>query len=216
MISLTPKQQRILDIVQWVMILILGAMCLSNLLDGCESKKSDLDIRKEESYIKIYDSQEIESLKKENRSLYDSIARLKNVESAVEIKYLVREKTDTVYAERFVQEELPDSTIYHYVEDNDTVKWNVDICAQELKWFNGKVEIHDQFRIINVNDGDNNVMTVQHPSNVEVEDLTVWRKKTATKWYQRFHVGPQVGVGYGIFNNKPDVYVGVGVQYDLW
>lgn len=32
----------------------------------------------------------------------------------------------------------------------------------------------------------------------------------------RFNIGLQVGSGYGIFNRKPDVYVGIGFQYNLW
>ena len=31
----------------------------------------------------------------------------------------------------------------------------------------------------------------------------------------RFHIMPQVGVGYGIFKNNIDIYVGVGLSYEL-
>ena len=33
---------------------------------------------------------------------------------------------------------------------------------------------------------------------------------------QRFNIGLQVGSGYGIFTKQPDVYVGIGFQYNLW
>lgn len=33
---------------------------------------------------------------------------------------------------------------------------------------------------------------------------------------RKFNIGLQVGSGYGIFNRKPDVYVGIGFQYNLW
>lgn len=33
---------------------------------------------------------------------------------------------------------------------------------------------------------------------------------------RKFNIGLQVGSGYGIFNRKPDVYVGIGIQYNLW
>lgn len=32
----------------------------------------------------------------------------------------------------------------------------------------------------------------------------------------RFNIGLQVGSGYGIFTKSPDVYVGIGIQYNLW
>ena len=32
----------------------------------------------------------------------------------------------------------------------------------------------------------------------------------------RFNIGLQVGSGYGIFTKQPDVYVGIGVQFNLW
>ena len=33
---------------------------------------------------------------------------------------------------------------------------------------------------------------------------------------QRWNIGLQVGSGYGIFTKQPDVYVGIGIQYNLW
>lgn len=38
---------------------------------------------------------------------------------------------------------------------------------------------------------------------------------TITK-QKRFNIGVQAGVGYGVFNKKPDVYVGLGVSYRLF
>lgn len=33
---------------------------------------------------------------------------------------------------------------------------------------------------------------------------------------KRFNIGLQAGVGYGCFNKKPDIYVGLGVSYRLF
>lgn len=33
---------------------------------------------------------------------------------------------------------------------------------------------------------------------------------------KRFNIGVQAGVGYGVFNKKPDMYVGFGVSYRLY
>ena len=43
----------------------------------------------------------------------------------------------------------------------------------------------------------------------------MWHRKNDKKWYQKFNVSPQIGVGYGMFNKKIDVYVGVGVGYNF-
>lgn len=57
-----------------------------------------------------------------------------------------------------------------------------------------------------------------------LEDITVYPKtytieKTKTVTVTKkdhFNIGLQVGSGYGIFSRQPDVYVGIGIQYNLW
>lgn len=39
--------------------------------------------------------------------------------------------------------------------------------------------------------------------------------KESKRFIDRFHIQPQVGVGYGVFNKKIDAYVGVGIGFDL-
>lgn len=64
-------------------------------------------------------------------------------------------------------------------------------------------------------------------TNVRRDSLRVdWRKSdVVSKEYiyirekeknRRIHIGPMVGIGYGIANRKMDMYVGVGISYDLW
>ena len=43
----------------------------------------------------------------------------------------------------------------------------------------------------------------------------ITRTITVEKQRSRFHISPQVGVGVGIFNKKPDIYIGVGCSYDF-
>ena len=43
----------------------------------------------------------------------------------------------------------------------------------------------------------------------------MWHKENKKKWYERFTVGPQVGLGYGTLHKNLDVYVGVGIGYKL-
>ena len=82
--KLSDRQKKIIDIIQWICIIFLLMVCIT----GSIFKKSDNDFvkdteyQKEQTYVKIYESQTIERLKKENRELYDSIKRLNAVESA--------------------------------------------------------------------------------------------------------------------------------------
>lgn len=49
-------------------------------------------------------------------------------------------------------------------------------------------------------------------NTVEVTKYVKERKR----FIDRFHIQPQVGVGYGVFNKKFDAYVGVGIGFDIW
>lgn len=51
--------------------------------------------------------------------------------------------------------------------------------------------------------------------SIEVRSKVITYTKTVTK-YHRFNVGLTGGVGYGVFNKKPDVFVGVGVTWNLF
>ena len=48
-------------------------------------------------------------------------------------------------------------------------------------------------------------------NTVEVTKYVKERKR----FIDRFHIQPQVGVGYGVLNKKFDTYVGVGIGFDL-
>lgn len=57
-----------------------------------------------------------------------------------------------------------------------------------------------------------------------LEDITVYprtiyittEKVIEIEKKRKFNIGLQVGSGYGIFTKQPDVYVGIGIQYNLW
>ena len=46
-----------------------------------------------------------------------------------------------------------------------------------------------------------------------VEIIKYIEKKKTFK--DRFHIQPQIGVGYGLFNKKIDAYVGIGIGVDI-
>lgn len=216
--KLTDKHKRWIDIVQWVLIVFLFAVCVSSYCTRkSEEHKLSAEYQREQTYIKIYDSQQIESLKKSNKSLHDSIKNLRNAETAVEIRYRYKHTIDTIYAVEFVKNDEVNDSIYHYTNDNDTVQIDLDIKAQELEWVKGNFTINDKFQIINAEENGVNQLHVTHSPDVTITGIDAWHKEPfKKKWYNNFHVGPNIGVGYGTLNRKFDVYVGIGVTYNVW
>lgn len=51
---------------------------------------------------------------------------------------------------------------------------------------------------------------VDYPKIIQTQTIT----KTITK-KKHWGYGIQTGFGYGIFNRKPDLYIGVGIQYNI-
>lgn len=50
---------------------------------------------------------------------------------------------------------------------------------------------------------------------IQVYPIHTYTTITNTK-QKRFNIGIQAGVGYGCFNKKPDMYIGLGVSYRLY
>ena len=51
---------------------------------------------------------------------------------------------------------------------------------------------------------------VDYPKIIQTQTIT----KTVTK-KKRWNYGIQTGIGYGVYNRKPDLYIGVGIQYNM-
>ena len=51
---------------------------------------------------------------------------------------------------------------------------------------------------------------VDYPKITQTQTIT----KTVTK-KKRWNYGIQTGFGYGVYNRKPDLYIGVGIQYNI-
>lgn len=206
---MNDKWKKIVDIIQWLLIIILGIMLLISYNRAKTIVRNEEKIiQTETTYTKIYESQQIATLEKTNKELYDSIAKLKNAESAIKIKYIYKVTTDTITVEHF--NEVEDS-LYEYNESNDTISTNIQIKANDLKWCNVKTEICDGFTITNSNEDGTVTTSINHSSNMDIQDMQTWRK--ANSWKSHIYHGPSIGVGYGIFNHKPDLYIGYSIGY---
>ena len=106
---------------------------------------------------------------------------------------LVPSKTDTVYKDRIQKDTVLSITRKTYDIDNDSVGAHVVVSG----------------------------------INPIVDTLSIWEKKTSysvnktiiktipMKDSKRFKIYPTVGVGYGVFSRKPDMYIGIGFTYSL-
>ena len=106
---------------------------------------------------------------------------------------LVPSKTDTVYQERIQKDTTLQVTRKTYDIDNDSVGAHVVVSG----------------------------------INHKVDTLSIWSKKTSysvnktviktvpMKDTKRFKIYPSLGVGYGVFGRKLDMYIGIGFTYNL-
>ena len=106
---------------------------------------------------------------------------------------LVPSKTDTVYQERIQKDTTLQVTRKTYDIDNDSVGAHLVVSGV----------------------------------NPMVDTLSIWSKKTSysvnktiiktipMKDRKRFKIYPSLGVGYGVFSRKLDMYVGIGVTYSF-
>ena len=106
---------------------------------------------------------------------------------------LVPSKTDTVYQERIQKDTTLQVTRKTYDIDNDSVGAHVVVSG----------------------------------INPKVDSLSIWSKKTSysvnktiiktipMKDTKRFKIYPTIGVGYGVFGRKLDMYIGIGLTYNL-
>lgn len=223
--------QKTIDIIQWGFIIGLIAMLVIQGVNYQQTKKdlvTSAEYNKENTYVRVYESQRLNKLKRENRELYDSIKKLNDVESGMVIKFREHYVTDTIMVDKFVVQRdtirvVADNnkvyesvvSIYHYTQNNDTVNLDIDIKAKELQWCKADFTISDQFMIINREKDGVNQTLINHSDNATIESTTMWHRKDTKKWYQRFTISPQIGVGYGMINRKVDTYVGVGVGYQF-
>lgn len=106
---------------------------------------------------------------------------------------LVPSKTDTVYQERIQKDTTLQVTRNTYDIDNDSVGAHVVVSG----------------------------------INPMVDTLSIWAKKRSysvnrtviktipTKDTKRFKIYPTIGVGYGVFSKRPDMYIGIGFTYNI-
>lgn len=106
---------------------------------------------------------------------------------------LVPSKVDTIYQEKIPKDTTLQVTRNTYDIDNDSVGAHVVISGV----------------------------------NPRIDTMSIWAKKTSytidrtitktipIKDSKRFKIYPTIGVGYGVFSRKPDMYIGIGLTYNF-
>lgn len=214
---MSPKIKKIIDCVEWVIIISLVILCVYVYKNGESAVQEEKIAKQEETYIKIYDSQKMEALKQENAELYEKIEDMSNVESAIEIRYRYVYKTDTVYVENnddTLKTETPKDSLYHYTYNNDTIKYDLDIKARGLRWHKTDFELNDKFTIVNKEKDGENQLIISHSPNAEITGTDTWHRKE-NSFLDHIFYGPSVGFGYGMYNRNFDIYVGFTVGYQF-
>lgn len=197
------------------MIILLAISCFYFWRSSNDSKgnliKEEITFDKNEKQtVNISNDKTLGDLKKENEELYDSIRKLTDVKEAIQVKYVIERDIDTVYIDNTY---IPLDSIYHYAQNSDTISYNLGIKGKDVEWFKLDFSIQDSLMLVTRSVNGQNETTISHTTNTSIKDVTVFvpKKKFSQKVKENTYFGVGVGAGYGVFNKKPDIYIGINV-----
>jgi len=204
---------KITDILQWVLIVGLIALLFYYWNNVHTLKDNIYKIDQENGATITYQASQISDLKQINDSLYQKYKDDKNVESIIQYKYIV--KRDTVLKEPTQKIENDSIVKFLYSNQNQYFNYDIGVYTKEKPDSIGfNFQLSDTFTIVNKKLYDDVYQTyISSKSQSPIEPLVVFKKKNS--FWSNFHFGPQVGVGYGFINKKPDIYLGIGAQYNI-
>ena len=162
--------------------------------------------------------QKLESLKKINRDLYDSLKIYKD-----EIDYLVQFKYKKDYVIQDTITKIDTTNIneineytYSNKEKNDTLNYQLKIGSKiEPNWYTINFKIADKFTIVNKKINDINETTIAPSTNGNVSNVTVIKKKEKKSLLENISFGPSITAGYCLGNRNFDVVVGVSAVWKI-
>ena len=207
--------KKVFDYGKWVVIVILCVL-VGSLLKTNHTLESNYESwKKDGTYIRAYSSKTIGELKKENSELYAAIKKEKDVKQAVIIKYKYKYNGETIYVDR----ELPplEDSIYKFAKTSDTISYNLLVKADKVSWYKLDFTLNDKLTLVNrESNGQNQISINTSNGGGSIIGASVFNKKdNKNNFFNRFNIGLQAGVGYGMISKTPDVYIGVGVGFRL-
>lgn len=159
----------------------------------------------------------IKELKIANSDLYQELEdmkiKMKNISSATHVEGNIDfGERDTVYIVE--RDSIDNSFIQHFDFSNQwrildgQVSYRVDSLGIKIE--NDKV----LFDYTLAMDNDNKIFIKSNNPYVTYNELSGFTIPKEKK--KHFSIGPSVGIGYGIFNNKPDLFIGVTASWKLF
>ena len=144
------------------------------------------------------------------------------IQTKVETDTVFQERIDTIHLTHTVTRYRPQPTRTDTIFITDTqtqevaqhIKKTYEVDSLQIDTTStphGMVSYHLLVRTDNY-DVDSIALrfNVDYPKIIQTQTIT----KTVTK-KKRWNYGIQTGFGYGIYNRKPDLYIGVGIQYNI-
>ena len=145
-----------------------------------------------------------------------------DIQTKVETDTVFQERIDTIHLTHTVTRYRPQPTRTDtiFVTDTQTqevaqhIKKTYEVDSLQIDTTStphGMVSYHLLVRTDNY-DIDSIALrfNVDYPKIIQTQTIT----KTVTK-KKHWNYGIQTGIGYGIYNRKPDLYIGVGIQYNM-
>lgn len=206
---------KVLEIVKWVIIIIMSFIIVMMWKSNKELNSNYEAYKRDGTYLVTYQSQTISELKKKNKELYDSIDGINNVKQAVIIKYKYEYKGDTVFIDRIIPP--IDNKLYTFEKKSDTISYNLSIKGKEIEWYKVDFTLNDKLTLINREEDGNNQLTINTSNGGgSIDGTQVFNKKNnKNSFFNRISYGIQFGAGYGLITNKPDIYIGAGINFRL-
>lgn len=218
----------------WYIITVLTITCflivLASKCDNNISKRDKILTNVEYTdsngtYHKIYQEKKFKDLKKENKTLYDSLKAYKE-----QISYLTQFKYQKTYntgkiTNKPVREDVEKVInkkdtikVYEYKsQDNDSLSYTLKIgSVSRPEWYELKTTIKEKFTLVNktASDGTNH-LTIDTSNKGNITDVTTYKKKEKKGFWKCFKAGPSVSVGYDPIHKNMGMTIGVGVMFDL-
>ena len=163
------------------------------------------------TYTSLYPSASFNSLKRENKELYNEVKRLKDLKEVIKYKYRTEYRTDTIYLSNPSDEVINKDTTYRLSNETDSISYSL-LANVTGKLNNYKLyfKLSDTFKITRQEDNRFNRLNISS-DNGRIEGVTRWQKRTP-----RLNVGLNAGIGYGILSKRTDLFVGVGFCFNFF
>ncbi len=180
------------------------------------------------TYNKIYYEESFNTLKRENKKLYDSLKGYKNqISYLVQFKHEKHYNTGIISSRPIIKDTTSTDTMFMKIpkvaktyeyssEPNDTFQYKLNVNSYtEPNWFSLQANVKNKFTIVNKEENGVNHISIGSENGGKVSSVTVFKKKEKRTFWNRFSFGPSVSIGYDPINNKFGTVVGLALSFDL-